>query len=115
MLTKALIAALAAIALAVAAPAAGAATATPRPAAGASTAAHAATPACAGITRTGNIRGAGEGGTDTDRDGPDRVPDDDVDSPIDSDPGTDTDAGSVPDEPGESDPGEDPDLGECEQ
>ena len=114
MLTKALIAALAAIALAVAAPAAGATTATPRPAS-ASTAAHAATPACAGITRPGNIRGVGEGGTDTDPDGPDRVPDDDVDSPIDSDPGTDTDAGSVPDEPGESDPGEDPDLGECEQ
>ena len=57
MLMKALIAALAAIALAVVAPAAGAATAKPRPVTASTPAAHAATPACATIKRPGGGSG----------------------------------------------------------
>ena len=117
MLTKALIAALAALALAVVAPAAGAATVKPRPAATLSAAASAPTSGCLTITRV--IR-ANQEGVDPAPDTDDTGTGPDVDSPVDQDPGTDTDADTGPNtgtsdnpwEPGESDPD---DLGECEQ
>jgi hypothetical protein len=115
MLTKALIAALAAIALAVAAPAAGATIAKSRPLTTSTAAAHASSTPCVTLTRAGVIS-AQEEGADTDPDrGPETDPDPDVDSPIDQDPRTDTDADTGPNT-GTSDPNEpDPDLGECEQ
>jgi hypothetical protein len=115
MLTKSLIAAFAAIALAVAAPGAGATIAKPRPLATSPTASHAASPPCVRFTHPGG-NSVQEEGADTDPDhGGDSDPDPDVDSPVDQDPGTDTDAGTGPNT-GTSDPNEpDPDLGECPQ
>ena len=119
MLTKALVAALAAIALAVAAPAAGATIAKPRPV-GTSTAAYAAKAPCVTLIRPG-VLSVQEEGADTDPDrGPESDPDPDEDSPVDQNPGEDTDADSGPNtgtsdnpwEPGTSNPDG---SGECEQ
>jgi hypothetical protein len=118
MLTKALIAALAAIALAVVAPTAGAKTVKPRPAVTLSAAASAPKSGCLTITR---VILANQEGVDPDPDNDsDEDGDRDQDSGADSDPGTDTDADSGPNT-GESDPGpwepptSDPDENECEQ
>jgi hypothetical protein len=114
MLTKALIAALVAIALAVVAPAAGAATVKPKAAATHSAAASAPKSDCLTITRVI----LGQEGADPDPDD-DEPLEPDVDSSGDEDPGRDTDADTGPDtrtsdnpwEPGESNP----DGDECEQ
>jgi hypothetical protein len=115
MLTKALIAALVAVALAVVAPSAGAATVKPRPTATLS-AASAPTSGCLTIK---HVILANEEGADVD---PDSEPETDADEdpPVDQDPGRDTDADSGPNtgtsdnpwEPGESHPDG---LDECEQ